>query len=369
MRLAPLALALAALTTGCFSNTYVIPRDELRRVAGTPTEDRAEGLQRLRVVQETFFASTLEADDPCRDHAHGDLTLRLHAGHGHTHGRSHRSHRTGGVTVRATGGGGGHRGSSGSSRSSGAARGGLDFDIKDGKALAVAVVALAAVGTAALIVTEGLRYDGWLEVAPHHPIHLIDGGDQKTVHLGDLKPGDIGPDTRAVIRRGEGIGATEAGRAPLDRQGFAWRMELGSMQVLTPDGADPSTFQGTMQLGYFPHQTFGLAGTLSLGWGMHGRNDLLAARYGVEAQYLPLQLGRFHLGAYAMGGWAYNARDNGDLIAGESARLMVGGGVLSEIDLATRLALSMRVGTNWRTWHRAGFDRPALVASMGFAIY
>ena len=367
-----MSLAVALLATGCLKSSLTIPTDELARIARDP--GKAQGLQQIRVVQDTTFANSPSGPDPCADHDHPPIQLHLH-GHHHHHrhgfhvGHGHHRPIPSGVDrsgpgkpqpIPANGGGKVNTGGGG---------GNLDFDIDDGKAMIVAVIAIAAVGTIALIATEGMRYDGWVEISPNHPVHLLDGKRQRVVHLRDLEPRHIGPSTRAVIRPRDGIGARRIGRAPLDREGFVWRMEMGGREVLTPDGADPINFASTMQFGYFPLQSLGVLLTTTLSTGYYDRNDLIGARYGIETQYLPLALGRFHLGAFGMVGQTYEARDNGHLRAGESNRFTLGTGAIAEIDLTTRLALSMRAGAHWREYGDSGFDRPAMSATIGFAIY
>ncbi len=361
--------AVLCCATGCLKPSLTIPADELQRIARDPHRD--QGMQQVRVVQDTTFADSPTGGDPCADHDHGPVHLRIHGRHHHRH-RHHAGHGRPGPSGLDRAGPTAPRripSNGGGSVNPGGGGGGLNFNIKDGELVIVAVIVAAAVGTVALIASEGMRYDGWVEISPDHPVHLMDGKRQRVVHLSNLRPEHIGPSTRAVIRPDDGLGASYLGRAPLDRQGFVWRMEMGGREVLTPDGVDPVTFASTMQLGYFPLQTLGLLFTTTLGTGDYVENDMIGARYGLEAQYLPLALGRFHLGAFGMVGQTWEARDNGHLRAGESNRFTMGAGAIAEIDLTTRLALSMRAGAHWREYGDGGFDRPTLSATMGFAIY
>jgi hypothetical protein len=83
----------------------------------------------------------------------------------------------------------------------------------------------------------------------------------------------------------------------------------------------------------------------------------------LEAQAFPLRLGRLHLGLFGSGGMALGA---GPELAPTSGPAM-GGGLLVEIDLATRLALTLRGGVT--TAQLAGAWSSAAVLAMGLAIY
>jgi len=59
--------------------------------------------------------------------------------------------------------------------------------------IAIIIVAVAVLAAAGLAVTEGLRYDGAVQMFVGQPVHLTDvAGAERVVALGDLVPADAG---------------------------------------------------------------------------------------------------------------------------------------------------------------------------------
>ena len=207
--------------------------------------------------------------------------------------------------------------------------------------VAVAVASLAAVG---LAVTEGLRFDGDVATAPGQLLYLQQpGGAERAVPVAELTPADLAGVDRAVLRDDEGFGLFRLQRAPLDRQGFAFKVDVGGAQA-TLNRDLLSGLASHIQVGYFPHQRLGILGGLSLAVGQ-GQPDRRFARHALalETQFFPLSIGRLHLGGAAHVGSGVLRHQSGDV----DGALTAGGGGLLELALTTRLALHARA--DWST--------------------
>ena len=379
---------------GCLSNEYVIPRAELSRLAQVPPEQRG---QRVRVVQDvgdrrSEAIDTTQPPPPASGYDQGQgygpppegyveggvepqvgvgliiapvppfplipplppgLPARGFAGrsgpapHGLSGGAAGRSapHRPG-----ASSGGIGKLG------------GGSGKD--DLVALLVVVALLATIG---MVATEGARYDGSVAMDPWQPVHLKDAnGLEREVPLAELTPSDAVSASAAVVMDDEGWGLTRLGRGPLDHQGFAFKMNVGgfhsSCSCLVADGMGMN-----LQLGYFPHHRVGLLGSWSIAGGSDStgksfsRNNLAA-----EAQLFPLGVWRLHLGGFGHAGITY-ANDASD---GTRQGAAFGGGVMLELGLTARLALTLRADYTSAKIGPAGASwQGAELFTAGVAIY
>lgn len=394
-------LTLASLgTTGCLSSTYRLAPGELQRVAMTAPEERGRA---LRVVQRTSFS-----DDPPTQPVEAmpvagcyDCGPNIWIGGGvHVGGHAHVGHPAphrivrrapapaslprdaGPGTLRATppGTGGGSpmratppRTVYPTAGNTGGGGGGPNLDVKGDKAAAVVIIAAAAAFTVGLVATEGARYDGWVATAPDQPVHLrLGDGGYWSVPLWAIDPSMASMAEEAVLVENEYRGLQMLGRAPLDRKGGVWRMEGGGYQLATMDStAAKQTSMGggaTMAFGGFPHQMVGILGTVSLGGGTHMGGDVFMARYGLELDVMPLALGPLHLGGYGWGGMSYTSSDGGSLVTQERSRGAGSLGVLGELELTTRLALSLRAGA---TMELSGdhSGTPLWMFNVGFSVY
>jgi hypothetical protein len=220
------------------------------------------------------------------------------------------------------------------SGSLGKAKGGSGKD--DLVALLIVVAVLATVG---MVATEGARYDGGVAMYPWQPVHLKDGnGQAREVPLAEVTPADVAATKEALVMDDEGWGMLRLGRGPLDRQGFAFKMDVGlfhsSCACLEADGAGLN-----IQLGYFPHHRIGVLGT----WSFSGGSDSASKSFSknnlaLEAQFFPLNVWRLHLGGFGHAGVQY-----ADDVNGARNGAAFGGGLLLELGLTARLALSARV--------------------------
>jgi hypothetical protein len=374
---------------GCLSNEYVIPRTELARLTQLPPEQRG---QQVQVVQglgsRRGDAIDTTQPQPAYDQGQGyapqpegyaeggpgvgvgvfvapfppPLLVPPLPGPGFV-GGGHGARAPGAMgrgmpaprRPAATGGGGNLGGGK-----LGSGGGGKD----DLVALLVVVAVLATVG---MIATEGARFDGNVAMYPWQPVHLKDGNGQvREIPLAEITAADVATTSEATIADDEGWGIMRLGRRPLDRKGFAFKMELGFFESAS-SALDAGGLGMNLQLGFFPHHMVGLLGSWSIAGGSDAQsNSFSRNNLAFEAQFFPLGVWRMHLGGFGHVGnqWAHDA----DL--GTRDGLALGGGAILEIALTTRLALSFRadyttakVGPDGDPW------QAAMMFTGGVAIY
>ena len=377
-----ISLAALVLVSGCLSSSYALSEDELERLVETPPSERGDS---LRVVQDVGWSDTPGSSEhwtevDCASHPDCDACYEGGSGghvhlHGHGHAHHHRVYMRGGrrvVLIRKPGppssGGGSAKGGGGGSASGGGASGGLN--VGGQKELAVLAVAAAGIVTVGLVATEGSRYDGWINVHPDTLVHVEGrGGRVLSVPLSALSADDIADARRAVIVNVNGEEVEFEGRAPLDREGFTWRMELGTMQLAAPQLEGALFPSAWMAAGVFPTQELGILGFAALAGGTHEGGDVFGTRYGLEVQAIPIDLGRLHLGAYGVAGLAYEEMEGGPLESEIGQVWMYGGGLLGELDLTTRLGLTLRAGATWADRGDEGALEPAFMMSAGVSVY
>jgi hypothetical protein len=350
-------------TSGCLSNQYEIPRDELTRLVQLPPDARGA---RVHVVQELGQreADPVPAEPPPGPWAesHADVHLdvvgtidlpgpngggrgRVAAGdwHGPRPPASPGPARRRGWRGGASGSGGGgnlHLPSGG---------GGKD----DLAVLAVVVAVVAAFAVVGLAASEGSRFDGYTQLYPQQVVHLKNaGGEELTMPLGALTPAEVSEAVSARVQDDEGYGLHRLDRRPLDRVGATYKMSVGSLLLPPPAGAPQLGWQGgvttDIQVGGFFTQGVGLLATLSLGGGSTpDHQTFLRHGLGVELQTFPLRAGPLSLGAFGHGGVAF-VYDG----AGYDSGPAVGGGLMAELALTTRLAFTVR--GDWTGAHLQG---------------
>ena len=233
--------------------------------------------------------------------------------------------------------------------------------------VAIVIVAVAVLAAAGLAVTEGLRYDGAVQMFAGQPVHLTDAsGAERVVALGDLVPADAAQSVSSEVMDDEGWGLRRLDRRPLDRKGFAFKVDVGSLQSLCACYS-AAGFGSNIQFGYFPHHRVGVLANLSLGGGTDPLGHTFQ-RHSIagEVQWFPLDLWRFHLGAFGHGGVQYAK----DLATGWRSGPAFGGGAILELSLTTRLTLMAR--GDWTTARTApdgtSWADTALITG-GLAIY
>ena len=318
MRAVAVLLAGSVFASGCAVNSYRIPPTELARLAQVPPEARG---QHVRVIEE-IVASEVPAAPPVTAQSQIVIAPQVEFSVGVRH------HRHGG------GFGGGKIGGAGN----------------DSKAAAIAFLVLAATAMITAAVIEGSRFDGYAQMHPMHPVHLIgQDGSYAVVPLAGLDAGAVAWAETAVVRPTEGPWL-ELERAPLSRQGLSYGMYGGLGSLRSASGELAAGPAWTVQLGYFPTQELGVFASVFFGW-RHNNFDatLFESRYTAELQFLPVQLGILHGGLYGGVGLAYRFEDavklSGDrVVAGNDSSSALVGGAMLQLDINTRVALTARFG-------------------------
>jgi hypothetical protein len=390
-----IAVALAAGSSGCLSHEYKVSQEELARLAQLPPETRGAS---IRVVQELGSrrgdAVQAQPYQPAPEPEGGgnvdvEIDLRMRGGGGHHHATGGPvsgppvSHvggarptfqgsapaARGGTTFQASGAhaGGtptGVRPSGGGGGGSGLGNLGSGGGGNDGLVvLAVVVVAVAVLAVFGLAVTEGVRYDGEVWAAPGQVLYLDTPAGERPVALGDLTLADAAAAKGALLRDDEGWGLGQRGRAPLDRRGVAFKVDLGGFSGLL-DHYSVDGLASHIQLGVFPWQNFGLMATWAVDTGSDAQGNLFARHgFALEAQAFPVRLGPLSLGACAHGGPSLSSDGGG----GIGSHLALGGGPLIELALTTRLALTFRA--DWTATRLQDGWTPSRSFSGGLAIY
>jgi hypothetical protein len=335
------------LATGCLSTAHRIPKRNLQQIAQTSPEQRG---QRVRVVQ-AFHG---EEPPPAQPVTSNTTVVVVGSGH-HHHGEHHHHGRPG-----TTGNGASPNGKPKPGK-------GAKQAAKDSKAIMI-LAAAAAVG---LAVTEGTRFDGWVDLHPMHPVHLYGPyGQYRMVPMAQITPELAAWSSKAFVRPNEGPWV-QPKRAPLNRRGWTYSVLLGSGQIpsgqesaagITTDSAEPG-FLGHIQLGRFVSKETGILLDFGLGWRSNEfGNEVFEARNALEIQHLPLQAGKLHAGGYGQIGIGLRAED-GPYDTVERRAFIGGAGALAQIELTTRLAITGRVG------YTRIFGEDTAEAGVGISIY
>ena len=397
LALAVFGAFLSYACSGCLSNEYVIPRAELARIAQLPPEQRG---QRVRVVQDLgdrrADAIDTTQSPPAPGYEQGGPPAGAPEGYVEGGVEPGEPHVGFGVIIAPgppfplgpplppgphnliTGTGAGPRavGAGPLGRSAPLSRGTAPRGSKvpggklgggSGKDDLVALIIVVAVlATVGMITTEGTRYDGHVAIYAWQPVHLQDAsGQEREVPLAQLTPADASAASKAKIMDDEGWGMLRLGRGPLDRQGFAFRMDIGGFHSSNSNLAGDGMGFG-LQVGYFPHHRVGVLA----GWSIAGGSDSAGKAFtrnnlAVEAQVFPVGVWRLHLGGFGHAGIQY--ADDAD--AGTRNGTALGGGLLLEIGLTARLALTLRADyTSAKIGPNQGWQAGELFTA-GVAIY
>jgi hypothetical protein len=346
--------AFLPLAVGCTSNEYLIPHEELARLAATPPPHRGA---RVHVVQDLGDRRSdpvpLASDDDVVD-------VQVDVSDGH------RSTRRGGGSINGSGGPSISGGHAGGGHAGGGHIGGGGGGGNGDAALVVLVVVIAVVVAIGLVSSEGVRFDGYVVLSPEQPIHLrAANGQEATISVGDLSPGWVAGTVEAKVMDDEGFGLQRLERLPLDRRGATFKLDSGTIAF---DFAGVTLAGPTMniQTGYFFTRKLGLLANIGLGGGAASGGLVPRHALGLELQAFPLAWGRVHLGAFGNGGMAIT-----EVLVGPTPTYVngpsVGGGALAELDLTSRLALTLRAGGSL-----AKLDQlwtPAAQLTVGVAVY
>ena len=347
MRSLAAILAASIVASGCASTSYKIPATELQRIAATPPQARGA---HVRVVEELSDAD-VGPPQPVTSETQIVLFPQINVYDGDRR-------RGGGGFGGGTGGGGSING--GKPSGGGGGGGSMKLGGGDGKGEAIVVLVLAAVALFVVAGIEGSRFDGYAQLHPMHPVHLVmrDGGTT-VMPLAWIDPQTAAAADHGIVRSTEGPWHPLE-RAPLDRAGFTYGMLAG---VGTYKSADGSTAMGaatTIQFGYFPDQRFGIVGSIFFGWRDNALGaTLFESRYTGELQAFPIAAGPLHFGLYGGGGAAYRW-DDGFGNSGSGALL---GGTMLQLDVNTRIALTARLGQTY------AHDERMSDAMLGLSVY
>ena len=237
--------------------------------------------------------------------------------------------------------------------------------------LAVVLAAIAVVPAIALVSSEGVRFDGIAQMSPWQPVHLKQrrDGNELVIALGDLSPVALDGAVEAKVMDDEGYGIRTLDHLRLDRRWAPmFKLDGGSM-TFARAGRRSLRHRRDMQFGLFVRPWLGLMLTAGVG----GAGDEYGATltrhvFGFEVQSLPLALGPLQLGGYVNVGYAAiasTADGSGDVEWGNA----IGGGMLGELQVTSRLAFTLRAGANEAFFVGSARRRPRRRSPAGIALY
>jgi hypothetical protein len=225
---------------------------------------------------------------------------------------------------------------------------------------------IAVVVAIGLVSSEGVRFDGYVAMSPEQPVHLRSAnGQTTTIPVAELSPGLVLGTVEAKVMDDEGFGFQRLDRLPLDRRGATFKLDSGTI-AFDFAGAALAGPAMNIQTGYFFTRKLGLLANLSLGGGAAAGGLVPRHALGLELQAFPVAWGRVHLGAFGNGGMAITevlVAGTPTYVSGPSA----GAGAVAELDLTSRLALTLRAGGSV-----AKLDQiwtPAAQLTAGVAVY
>jgi hypothetical protein len=212
--------------------------------------------------------------------------------------------------------------------------------------MAIAIVVIAVVGLVALAGVEGSRYDGWVQMHPMMPVHLIGvDGSQTVMPLAWIDPQTAAWTEKAIVTPSEGPWH-ELGRGPLQRKlNYGVYGGYGSSKSVTGKTDFGPSF--LIQAGYFPINEVGILANVQFNWrdNQFG-GTLFDSRYSLELQALPLKAGPLYAGGYVNAGFAYRWEDvpNATVTKGDQGGGAYGAGAEVQLELHSRIALTARAG-------------------------
>lgn len=223
---------------------------------------------------------------------------------------------------------------------------------------------VAAVVAIAFAASEGSRWDGWVAMHPMQPVHLYGPrGEYSWVPLAQLDAQTAAWAQKAYVREEEGPAWRFLERAPLDRVGFTYSLLLGAGSLVSEDGSTPYGFLSHIELGFAPIQNLVFLADFGLGWADNSQsNTLFESRSGLQVQaYLP-PFRPLHLGLYGTIGLGFRDEDYPPYTDSGATLYYAGGGIV-QLELTTRLALTVRGGAT-HLYHAWGSE-----ISIGVSIY
>lgn len=312
------AVAIALVTQACSPTTYKIKGSELENLTQIAPEQRGDHVRLTQDWRETdvpaagpITGETQIIVVPNFEVIGGNRNHYVHPGSG--------VHYSGNSSIH-TGGGG------------------------KGEAIVWIVIAGVALVTVAAI--EAARFDGYAQLHPMQPVHLIgkDGG-YAVMPLAWVDPYTASWTEYAVVKSNEGPLRTLE-RAPLDREGPTYALLGGTGTYLSRAGELSAGPAFDIQLGYYLTQEIGLVGSVFFGWRDNRvEGTLFESRYMLELQALPVHAGILHAGLYGGAGYAYRLEDS--IPEGDEGTAAVAGGAMFQLALDTRIALTGRLGISF----------------------
>lgn len=292
--------------TACLSKNHVIPRSELQQLAQTDGKVRG---QKVRVIQ-GFMGSAEPPPAPVVD----------------------TGPRVGVVVVTPS-----------PPAPVPAVHGSSAIAGKLAKQEAKSLLVLAAAVAIGAAFTEGMRYDGWVQLHPMHPVHLYGwDGSYRWLPLAQITPEVAAGTRRAIVRDGEGPWK-RTGRAPLNRRGWTYSLLMGSAETPLLDGTEARGFASHLQIGRFFTRNLGMMLDFGIGWADDDFGDTIyESRNALELQFLPVAASILHAGVFGQIGVGYRLDDG--YVGGDRRGFVAGAGVLAQLELTTRLAITARAG-------------------------
>ena len=340
MRRAALLFIAITFGPGCLSPHHTVRREELERLANAPRESRTE----LRAKQRIVLSAPPEGLSPERmmvDAAAAAEGVEMAA----SAVGAARSAASGADSVAQLVQGDNKKGEEEKTEEKTEKE---KNDEKKDDSVALVVLAVVVGGVfigGALAVSEGQRFDGQLALSPEQPIHLRGpSGEIGWVRARNLTPARLSGVTAAIVSEEDGP-LLRLSRAPLDRRGFAYGIELGAGGMNTIARDLRVGFAGRMAVGFFPTQALGALIGCNLQTGPKGdQATAIDVRPHLELQLFPLRGGGWHGGIYGEAGRSFGSER---LVSGQersSSSWSAGGGLLVQRELTTLLALVLRGG-------------------------
>lgn len=378
-------LVLAFFVSGCLQSTYHVERSELQRLAQEPAKDRGQSIRATQDLSITSVPSEVEVH-PRPGAVVADTVVQRIEANRLLIVRPRRARRDdawpsvfgsgSGSTTRATPAEGERpavmvRGDDASrpdrprvrARGSSSSGGGDGDGVSAAAAVGIAIAAAVAVAASVFVVAavEGTRYDGWVSADPDRSIHLYRrDGQWLSIPVYALEP-ELAEWADGALLDDEDPGGSlrRLQRAPLDRRGFSIGVETGVIGVTSPSEDRLVGGGARFTLGGFPIQHLGLYALLDFAT----VSDTIDVRYGGQLQGFFPALGIAHLGLYGEIGGVGRRADLPDDTTEHDRRLFGGAGALLQLDVNTRVALTLRGGI----WSTSGHVLPE--ATLGLTVF
>ena len=236
--------------------------------------------------------------------------------------------------------------------------------------LAVVLAAIAVVMAIGLVSSEGMRFDGIAQMSPWQPVHLKQrGGGELVIALGDLTPVAIDGAVEAKVMDDEGYGIRTLEHLRLDRSLGAGVQAGRRIDDLRARRCRPFRVRQRHAVRVVRPTVAGAAADGGRRRrGRRVRRDADAAHVRVRAAVAAARGGPVpvrRLRQRWAAAIASTAQGSGPAEWGNA----IGGGVLGELQVTSRLALTLRAGANEAFFANSGTTSPAATFAAGIALY